>query len=288
MILNKIRINEKASRNIMFVLVIVATGFTSCKNGENKNEIKNETASEGGAVANNSAQDKASISSTLATAPAESNNAQEQEISRFATDSIPMKTENGKPARYGVASAEIEFEYSGNVRGTRKIMFDNYGQREMKIEHSAPNPETAKGRIQNYTMLTTLDTFGVTDDMAKQGWIQKNNLDDEYLRSDSAKTMSFGAYVIARANGKVLKQDKVWEKDCAVFQREQNGVISTIWIWRGIIMKETYSSKQDSISYELKPKKINFGAKFQDSDFKLSTEYEMQDLIKNPPKKMGN
>lgn len=203
-------------------------------------------------------------------------------------DSIPLRTPDGNPARYGVESAEIELEYSGNVKGNRTIKFDKFGSREIRTEKSIPYPEASKGRIQNYTMLTTLDTFGVTDNITKDGWVQKNTLDDDYLKSDSSKKMSFGEYVISKAQGVIVRNENVIGKNCTVYERSQNGVISTLWIWKGIILKEEYSSPQDSVQYKLIPKKLSLNMKYQDSTFKLSSDFVMKDLTKNPPKKIGN
>src|SRR5207253_2818267 len=54
----------------------------------------------------------------------------------LAADTIPLHAPNGEPARYGIKSGRVVQRFTGNSRGERRIVFDDYGMKERREEVS--------------------------------------------------------------------------------------------------------------------------------------------------------
>jgi hypothetical protein len=199
------------------------------------------------------------------------------------SDSIPLRTPDGSPARFGLKSARIVQVYSGGMKGTRTILFDQYGLRERRDEISAPYPPGRKGPIQNSIVISTRDTFGRVDLNGKSGWKMHNSAITHYLSMDSSKNISLGESIFSKTPGIQLPDTVINGYHCKVRINKQPGIISTVWVWRGIPIREHFEAPMDSMEFWVETKEITPNINVPDSAFKFPAGIPVQDIPEPKP-----
>lgn len=153
-------------------------------------------------------------------------------------DSIPVRTPEGMPARYGRKSGRIVMRYSGKMAGTREVIFDNWGLKEQRLDSSQPNG--APGPAQYLLLLSTPDKFTMIDMAQKTGRVMNNESDDRYMRSDSSTKYSLGEILFRTSGGVRLPDDVVKGYPTKVQELNQGEMVTRVWVWNGIILREQF------------------------------------------------
>lgn len=190
-------------------------------------------------------------------------------------DTIPLRTPEGTPARYGVPSARLFGRFSGDARGTRTVIFDQWGLRERKEENIAPWPETKSVAINNTIFITTRESQAYADMRTRRGFRRAINGVQPYENDPASKTVSFGDWIARRTEARRLEDTVIAGYHTKVFQREQNGVISTIWVWRGLPIRELTEVRAQGVRYLFEPLTIDVGVSTDDTTFQFPAGYEI-------------
>jgi hypothetical protein len=190
-----------------------------------------------------------------------------------ALDSVPLRTPDGKPARFAWRSGHLVFRYTGGVLGTREIWFDQWGIREWRSDSSAPVKERP-GPPQHAVVIADADKFTFLDYTTMTGWTMPNQTDDEYLRSDSGKMFSLGEMVFKTSGGKRLPDEVVNGVSTKVLQLDQGFASTRIWVWQGIVVKEQFHS-QDGTEYVIEPVKLDFDVDVPESRFTVPAGFKI-------------
>jgi hypothetical protein len=161
----------------------------------------------------------------------------------LATDTIPLRTPDNGPARYGIPSGRIYQVYKGARSGFRMTIFDQYGMRERRVDSSAPYPSGTPGPFQNTLFITTRDFFGTLDKSIDKAWRRPNDIDDLYMKSDSGKRFSLGdlSFIQATQMGERLPDTVIDGYHCRVVKVTRPGFTDTRWVWRGIMIRQHFA-----------------------------------------------
>lgn len=173
-----------------------------------------------------------------------------------AQDSIPVRTPDGKPARFGWKSGHVILRYSGGLTGKREIYFDDWGLRESRLDSTVP-AENVPGPKQYTRLIATPDRFVMIDIPQKTGWTQNNESDEKYLASDSSKSFSLGE-IIFRSSGGVRKPDEIVDGvKVTVLEMSQGDTKTKIWVRQGLVIKEKFTAK-DGGGFSVEPELMLF------------------------------
>jgi hypothetical protein len=189
-------------------------------------------------------------------------------------DSIPLRTPEGKPARYGWRSGHVVYRYSGGLSGRREIHFTDWGMTERRYDSTVP-VGTHPVPPQHVLMLTSMDAFTQVDIPTKKGWTLPNDSDEEYLASDSGKIYSLGE-LLFRNSGGTRKPDEVVKGVTAhVVEMNQGFLALRVWVHQGLIIKEHFKT-QDGTEYFVEVESMEFDVDVPASMFTLPAGYSVE------------
>jgi len=193
--------------------------------------------------------------------------------SELASDTIPVAAPDGKPARYGIASGRLFGRFSGDARGTRTIVFDQWGLRERKEENIAPYPETKSVAINNTIFITTPTSQAYADMRTRQGFRRQIDGLHAYNADPKGRTMSFGDWIARRTDATRLADTTISRYRTKTYRRQSNGVITTVWLWRGLPIRELVEVPNQKVRYLFEPLEIDVDMPTESSMFEFPAGY---------------
>jgi hypothetical protein len=202
----------------------------------------------------------------------------------LAADTIPLSAPNGAPARYGLKSGLIVHRFTGNIRGERRTLFDEYGMKERREENSVPYPEGTRGRISNVIVITTDKEQAYVDVRTKHGYRTPNEGLKRYLAMGASKKMSLGEMVISESGAERLPDTTIAGYRCRVLRKNVDGMTITNWIWRGIVLREHLASPQDKVEYTMEPVEIKADVEVPAGSFTFPADSKIDPYTPPAPK----
>jgi hypothetical protein len=193
----------------------------------------------------------------------------------LATDSIPVRTPDGKPARYGIRSGRLVGRFTGQARGTRTVIFDRYGLRERREENIAPYPETTAVAISNIIFITTPEFQAYGDIRTKGGFRRDVDALAPYLSSPESKKISLGEYTVVRSGATRLADTTVAGYHCRVYVRHADESVTTIWVWRGITLRQRVEFPAKHVVYTMEPVEVVVDVDVGEGTFEFPSEYKI-------------
>ncbi len=196
-------------------------------------------------------------------------------------DVRPKRTSTGLVAIVGVSSGKLVQQYKGERRGKREIIFKDYGQFEsISDSMQALNPLDAISfkRLR----VSTPSTITEYDFAAQQGWRAPND-HSHYLNSghaDSLFLIEFIFQIVFEAER--LPDTTINSYKTKVFRYETPNFIHTVWIWRGLIIREHFFGRMENVEYWVEPVSLETNIKIKDSEFKVPDSYVIVDR-QGPP-----
>jgi hypothetical protein len=184
-----------------------------------------------------------------------------------------VKSPEGGPARYGLASGRILQRFTGGLKGERTIVFDQWGLRERKDEVYAPDPPGRPGPIINSIVIANRDSFGMVEVRTKSGWIMKNTMDDRYMESDSSKKMSMARFIQATSPGRPIPDTVINGYQCKGFVNLAPGIRHITWVWRGIPIREHFIAEADSMEFWVETVELQPNISVPESSFHFPAGY---------------
>lgn len=194
----------------------------------------------------------------------------------MADDTVPIRTPEGKPARFGVKSGRLTFKYDGDIRGERVVTFDDYGLKERIHDRFAPYPPQGPGPIREILAIST-PTYRIQSDVGSKTAMRDTNIAMEaYLASDSSKTMSLSQYILQRQGVEYLGDTVVAGYHARILRAKSQGGPVTFILWRGITIGEHGEFTQMNKHHELVLQKMELNIDLPDSTWQAPSGYSIQ------------
>lgn len=197
---------------------------------------------------------------------------------------IPLRTPDGKPARFAFRSGTIEMRYTGDFRGVRRLMFDDYGMREWKYDSAVPAQRVMAALPPHQFSILTPEYYGGVDLRTGKGQKAPNAAYERYLASPELSKKPFGEIALERSGGERLPDTTLLGKyRCRVYRRSYPNFTQTMWVWGGIpIMEKMQVGKEVSGNYLLEPVEIAVGTPVPDSIFTFPERYTITEVAPPP------
>lgn len=196
----------------------------------------------------------------------------------YASDTIPLRAPDGRPARYGLKSGYILQRYSGHAQGERRVWFDDYGLSERKEEHTIPHKRVKSVGYSNLIIIATSDSMSVAEVRTKKGSRRPNGSVERYLASPESKSLSLGDVAIRASGADLLPDTTIAGYRCKVLRKTFDGVTRTVWVWRGIPLRELVEVPADNVRYMLDPVEIKPDIAIDDSTFRFPADFTITEF----------
>ncbi len=198
----------------------------------------------------------------------------------YAHDTIPIRTDDGALAIYGVSSAQVILEYTGQRAGTRKVIFDDYGMRLRIEEFSRPFPPGTPGPSDSLLTIRTPEWLYRLDYYRDEAFRFYNRTESmqRFIDDDVEEKRSMGEELIKGMNMTRLADTTIQGYECRTYQQKIPGVVITRWIWRGVILREHFDAFADNIAYFAEPVLVAINIEVDDETFEPIKGYEIKDV----------
>lgn len=208
----------------------------------------------------------------------------EPETTGTESPAIPLRTPDGKPARFAFKSGSIAMQYSGDFRGVRRIMFKDYGLREWKYDSAVPAQRLMAAVPPYQFSIITPEYYGGVDLRSGKGQKAPNAAFQRYLASPELSKKPFGEIALERSSGERLPDTLLLGKYlCRVYRRAYPDFTQTMWVWGGIpIMEKMAVGSGTSGSYLLEPVAIEIETEVPDSLFTFPKRYQITEVAPPP------
>lgn len=195
------------------------------------------------------------------------------------TESVPIRTPDGQPARYAVKSGRLTFQYDGDLRGERIITFDNYGLKEHVVDRFMPFPIDPMTPKREMTTITTLTEQFSLQSHTNKAYRLPNSAIQDYLGSDSANTVSLAEFVFARRGMKKIKDETIQGYPTTLYEIASPGGPVRMWYWKGLPIREEGEFTKMNKRHALLLQKIELNISIPESLFQVPQGY----TVENPP-----
>ena len=200
----------------------------------------------------------------------------------LSKDTLLLRTPDGNPARYGIESALIQFEISGDKSGTFSHIFKDYGRYERVVDSTMPVEDRGSNFANHYIAITTPEFTGRYDYLTKYGWKMPSS-DSYYLDSADSQTMSLTDFSLKQVGAKRIGDTVINGYQTRVYRIEDNVEITTLWMWRGIPIRRHSFLPLDDLEFLLNSVSIEVNPKITDETFAFPKGVHIQKRDAPPP-----
>ncbi len=219
-------------------------------------------------------------------------------LTTVAFGRVPEANKNGKEVknsvtkmkRYGVKSAVVEYEISGAKTGTEKLIFDDWGAKEVKYENGKIAVSGFTVEDNRMTIIEGDWTYKI-DLKSKTGTKIKTPYLDEMKQAAGSEDLTVvGERIMKKMGGKIIGQEVLLGKRCDIWEIESVGTKS--WVWEWITLKTEVKFMGNSIL--VKAVKVDVNTSLPSNTFDIpegvsisegSPANSILDMIKNKSKK---
>ena len=190
----------------------------------------------------------------------------------LAENTNPSRTSTGLPEIYGVRSGRLMQRYEGERSGTRETLFKDYGYLERIADSMQPkNPrDAAPFKITRYNAPTFMIQY---DHYVRHGWKAPRDM-SHYTNSEQADSMYYADFVFKKGyNAKQLPDTVINGYKTAVYRNETPAFVHTVWVWRGLILREHFFATVDNVEYRIEPVSLETDINIADSEFAPPKDY---------------
>lgn len=193
---------------------------------------------------------------------------------------IPLETENGKPARFAFRSGRIEMRYTGDYDGVRRLLFTEYGLYERKIDSAVPSERISAVVPPLQLSILRPDYYGIVDLRTGKGQRASNSAYQTYASAVRTDSVPYGELALQKSGGIRLEDTTLLGKyRCRVYRQSGDRFTHTIWVWGGVPIQEQLEMKGDvDGSYLLVPTDVEIGVSVPDSMFVFPEGYTITDV----------
>jgi len=196
---------------------------------------------------------------------------------RWDADSIPIRTPDGKPARYGVESGRVTMAYSGDAKGDRTVVWDGWGDRERRETFRQPNPEYKSTGFDHSVFITDGVDQSYVSFMQKKAQHRRTTEAERYLSSPDAANRSFGSVMVEAAGAQRLADTMFLGRRCRVISRTRGDMTTTLTMWRGIVLREEVRNQRQGVRFVLEATRIETNVPVPESTFTVPTDFPIEE-----------
>ena len=140
-----------------------------------------------------------------------------------------------KPKKlYPFKTAEIEYTYEGSSTGKQNLYIDNYGFLQCSIEQTVSKAFGQKSEKNEARVTKGLEIY-TWDIKTRQGSKIHNSLAEQMMNDPSFKPEEFGKLTMESLGFEKKGTETIQGKLCEIWTGI--GGSSTIWLWKGLILK---------------------------------------------------
>lgn len=196
------------------------------------------------------------------------------------TNSTVIEDSPQRVALIGEIEKKYEIEegfvkYKMDIMGMEveiNLYFKEYGQ----LESTITNAEMMGQKMSNITLQKDGFIYGYSN-LSNKGVKSKIVYDGSDLGN---KGPQFDVASIKKLGGKELGKEKFLDKNCIVFELEQNDAKSKFWIWKNIMLKMT--AIQQGMEMTMEATEFSESPDFPDGIFELPDNIELVDKNEEP------
>jgi hypothetical protein len=175
--------------------------------------------------------------------------------------------------RYEIKSASVKYKHSMmGTETTKMVYFKEYG--DIEATTSDMSYMGMKGKQVSLQKEGFLYIFLEGE---KEG--MKMKMEDSIFKSQILNEEN-----ITKEKGKKTGTEKILGKECTVYEINEGGVPSKIWVWKKIPLKVTYS--QQGVEVVMEALELNESPDFPEGIFDLPSTVTFKDLSNQAPNTM--
>jgi hypothetical protein len=162
----------------------------------------------------------------------------------------------GNYKKYADKSGKIEYELTGNTKGSRTLYWDDYGYKEITIENSITKIFGIKNETNSYTLVLGTDVYTWNDKDDKL-YKSHNPIIDvwEEEQYDDEDLTEFGISMLESMGYEKTGSETVEGKNCDIWQ----GDMGKIWVWSFYNIKSEVNMMGMNLYQNANKKSIVFG-----------------------------
>ena len=166
---------------------------------------------------------------------------------------------------YGVESARVEYAYSGDAKGTKKIAIANFGMYESDNDDFTLSMNGQSNVVK--TLSIRCDTMNYTIDLSKNTGmsaafsLQELKTATEKYTAEQKENVN-AELIQQMMGGKKVGKETILGKECDIFELPGGGKIS---LWKGIVLKQ--DMPMGGMKFGLVATKIEEDVDFTIADF---------------------
>lgn len=139
--------------------------------------------------------------------------------------------------KYSIKSGMIEYEMKGISKGTQKVYFDQWGQKEATFTSSETEFIGEKTKSNVLVIITKEWIYNIDMDELT-GTRSKNLYSEESLnKKDKDLASAYSKEMLRDMEGEKIGTEKILGKECEIWEIKKMGTKS--WIWNGLTLKTT-------------------------------------------------
>jgi hypothetical protein len=176
---------------------------------------------------------------------------------------------------YGVESARIEYEYTGDVTGKKTVTIANFGMYETQTDEftmkTGATPTDVKSQtIRVDTLNYTIDLKTKTGQKAPFSFAQLKEMTKSFTAEQKENLNA--ELIQSMMGGKKAGTEEILGKKCDIFDLQGGG---KIWMWKGLVMKQEMPMGQMKLA--LIAKKIETDISLSIADFTPGTDIKISE-----------
>lgn len=187
------------------------------------------------------------------------------------------------PPVFGAKSGRLVQKYTGDRVGQKVTVFKDYGHVVRRSDSSAPLKVQDVTPMQHILHITTPQFVQQYDYAAKYGWRTPNRMLAPYFESGKVDSMSITEFIMGQLQAKKLPDTTINGYKTSVYQIENPGLVHTLWLWRGVPLREHFFAPMEDIEYWLEPVSLEIDTNPADDLFTMPEGYKILDRNTPPP-----
>lgn len=182
--------------------------------------------------------------------------------------------------RYGVESAKVHYQCSGNSKGTEILVFDHWGWRECRKVDKATTTWGNTAKINSTLLQDGNYSISHMTGSTRARAYQDRQLQESITKGSKAVEILHALEVIKAKGAKKVDTDKILGRKCDVY--EIANLSQKIWVWEGLILRTEQKVMDEKIV--MVAVKIETDEEFGEQSFALPEGVEIAGL----PASAGN
>lgn len=182
--------------------------------------------------------------------------------------------------RYGLESGRIEYQFSGDSKGTEVVIFDHWGWREKRTVDKSTTTWGNTAEIKSTQLQDGNYSVSHMTGSSRARAYQDRLLQNSLQNSSKAVEVIHGLEIVKARGGKKVDSEKILGRKCDVY--EIKNLSQKLWVWEGIVLRseqKVLENKIVMVAVNLEPVE-----EFSEQNFALPEDVKIEGM----PTSAGN